>query len=207
MKPVGLTNPHNPEKPYAVVQLRQDNISGTLFNMVGFQTKLKHGAQAEIFRKIPGLERAEFARLGGIHRNTFINGPHLLDSQLRLKSRPAIRFAGQVAGVEGYVESAGLGLVAGFLAAAERLGRPASPPPITTALGSLVAHVTGHSAGQEERPSDFQPMNINFGILPPLTGRAPKGRRGRIERRKMMTERAKVDLQTWLAGTDAAAAE
>jgi methylenetetrahydrofolate--tRNA-(uracil-5-)-methyltransferase len=207
MKPVGLTNPHNPEKPYAVVQLRQDNISGTLFNMVGFQTKLKHGAQAEIFRKIPGLERAEFARLGGIHRNTFINGPHLLDSQLRLKSRPAIRFAGQVAGVEGYVESAGLGLVAGFLAAAERLGRPTSPPPITTALGSLVAHVTGHSAGQEERPSDFQPMNINFGILPPLTGRAPKGRRGRIERRKMMTERAKVDLQTWLAGTDAAAAE
>ncbi len=207
MKPVGLTNPHNPEKPYAVVQLRQDNISGTLFNMVGFQTKLKHGAQTEIFRKIPGLEQAEFARLGGIHRNTFIDGPRLLDSQLRLKSRPSIRFAGQVAGVEGYVESAGLGLVAGFLAAAERLGHATPAPPTTTALGALVAHVTGHVSGQVGSPSDYQPMNINFGIMPPLSGPVPKGRRGRIDRRRMMTERAKTDIQAWLGGIKAVAAE
>ncbi len=202
MKPVGLTNPHTGVKAYAVVQLRQDNLSATLFNMVGFQTKLKHGAQTRIFRTIPGLEKAEFARLGGIHRNTFIDGPRLLDGQLRLKSTPRLRFAGQVAGVEGYVESAGLGLIAGRFAAAERLGRQLAPPPPTTALGALLGHVTG---GFADEAAAFQPMNINFGILPPLAGPAPKGRRGRIERRRLMTERAKHDIRLWLSGLDVAA--
>ncbi len=203
MKPVGLTNPHNPQKPYAVVQLRQDNRAATLFNIVGFQTKLKHGPQTEIFRTIPGLEGARFARLGGIHRNTFIDGPRLLDANLRLKARPSLRFAGQVAGVEGYVESAGLGLVAGRFAAAEALGRPLAPPPTTTALGALVEHVTGALA---DAPGDYQPMNVNFGLLPPLAGPAPKGRRGRIERRRLMTERAKTDIRGWLDGAAVAAA-
>jgi len=203
MKPVGLTNPHTGGKAHAVVQLRQDNLSGTLYNMVGFQTKLKHGAQTQIFRAIPGLERAEFARLGGIHRNTFINGPKLLDGRLRLRSASRLRFAGQVAGVEGYVESAGLGLVAGRLAAADAQARVLEPPPVSTALGVLVGHVTGALAGQA---GDYQPMNVNFGLLPPLEGPAPKGRRGRVERRRMMTERAKRDLQAWLDGAAAQAA-
>ena len=203
MKPVGLTNPHTNEKAYAVVQLRQDNLSGTLFNIVGFQTKLKHGAQTDIFRSIPGLERAEFARLGGIHRNTFIDSPKLLDDRLRLASAPRLRFAGQVAGVEGYVESAGLGLIAGRLAAADSQGRVLDAPPPTTALGALVAHVVG---GVSDRPGAYQPMNVNFGILPPLAGPAPRGRRGRVARRKLMTERAKQDIRDWLDGTTVAAA-
>lgn len=206
MKPVGLTNPHTGVKAYAIVQLRQDNLSGTLFNMVGFQTKMKHGPQTEVFRNIPGLEKAEFARLGGIHRNTFIDGPRLLDGQLRLKSKPHIRFAGQTAGVEGYVESAGLGLIAGRLAVAERAGRLAVPPPETTALGALVAHVTGAAASPGSMPGDFQPMNVNFGLLPPLAGPAPKGRRGRVGRRKLMTDRAKQDIQVWLDGASVQAA-
>jgi methylenetetrahydrofolate--tRNA-(uracil-5-)-methyltransferase len=188
-----------------VVQLRQDNALATLFNMVGFQTKLKHGAQTEIFRTIPGLENAVFARLGGLHRNTFIHSPRLLDARLRLKREPRLRFAGQVTGVEGYVESAAVGLVAGRLAAAERLGQPLDPPPPTTALGALIAHITsghlgGHGAGS------FQPMNINYGLLPPLE--APKrgpdgqrlnpGERGRA-RKRAMAARALADLEHWLA--------
>ncbi|WP_304188336.1 methylenetetrahydrofolate--tRNA-(uracil(54)-C(5))-methyltransferase (FADH(2)-oxidizing) TrmFO, partial [Phenylobacterium aquaticum] len=165
MKPVGLTNEHNPqEKAYAVVQLRQDNALGTLWNMVGFQTKLKHGAQADIFRTIPGLEKAVFARLGGLHRNTFLNSPRLLDGQLRLKADNRLRFAGQVTGVEGYVESAAIGLLAGRFAAAERMGRPLDTPPPTTALGALVAHITGGHLGG----GSFQPMNINYGLIPPM---------------------------------------
>jgi methylenetetrahydrofolate--tRNA-(uracil-5-)-methyltransferase len=203
MKPVGLTNPHRPdEKPWAVVQLRQDNALGALWNMVGFQTKLKHGAQTEVFRAIPGLEKAIFARLGGLHRNTFINSPRLLDGALRLKAAPRLRFAGQITGVEGYVESAAIGLMAGRLAAAERLGRPCPPPPATTALGALLAHITGgHLAG-----GDFQPMNINYGLIPPMETpkRAEDGRRlspperGRAKKR-LMSMRALEDLETWLA--------
>ncbi|MEW6020311.1 MAG: methylenetetrahydrofolate--tRNA-(uracil(54)-C(5))-methyltransferase (FADH(2)-oxidizing) TrmFO, partial [Pseudomonadota bacterium] len=178
MKPVGLTNAHKPEeKPYAVVQLRQDNALGTLWNMVGFQTKLKHGAQTEIFRMIPGLEKAVFARLGGLHRNTFINSPRLLDGSLRLKAQPRLRFAGQVTGVEGYVESAAVGLLAGRFAAAERLGRALAPPPATTAMGGLIGHITGgHLDGGA---GSFQPMNINYGLLPPLESpkRDAEGRR------------------------------
>jgi len=207
MKPVGLTNPHQPdEKPHAVVQLRQDNALGTLFNMVGFQTKLKHGAQTEVFRTIPGLEKAVFARLGGLHRNTFINAPRLLDGQLRLKAEPRLRFAGQVTGVEGYVESAAIGLMAGRLAAAEQLGLALAPPPPTTALGALIAHITGGHLGHGS--SSFQPMNINYGLLPPLE--APKrdgeGRklnpteRGRAKKRAM-SARALADLDGWLAAT------
>ena len=178
MKPVGLTNPHKPdEKAWAIVQLRQDNALGTLFNMVGFQTKLKHAAQAEVFRTIPGLQGAEFARLGGLHRNTFINSPKLLDRSLRLKADPRLRFAGQVTGVEGYVESAAMGLMAGRFAAAERLGRALNPPPPTTALGALITHVTGgHLEGGR---GSFQPMNINYGLLPPLEG--PQARRRRAQ--------------------------
>lgn len=169
MKPVGLTNQHNPTvKPYAIVQLRQDNALGTLFNMVGFQTKLKYGAQTDVFRMIPGLENAQFARLGGLHRNTFLNSPRLLDKQMRLKAIPRLRFAGQVTGVEGYVESAAMGLLTGRLAAAQALGRDLAPPPPETAMGALVEHITGgHLEG-----SKFQPMNINYGLLPPLE--APK---------------------------------
>lgn len=207
MKPIGLTNPHRPdEKPHAVVQLRQDNALGTLFNMVGFQTKLKHGAQTEVFRTIPGLEKAVFARLGGLHRNTFINSPRLLDRQLRMKIEPRLRFAGQVTGVEGYVESAAMGLIAGRLAAAERLGETLDPPPPSTALGALVAHITGGHLGHGS--ASFQPMNINYGLLPPLE--APPRRdgdgkklnqteRGRAKKRAMSV-RALADLRAWLDG-------
>ena len=215
MKPVGLTNAHNPEvKAYAIVQLRQDNALGTLWNMVGFQTKLKHGAQTEIFRTIPGLEKAVFARLGGLHRNTFLNSPKLLDSQLRMKNQPRLRFAGQVTGVEGYVESAAVGLLAGRFAAAERLGRAIEPPPATTALGALIGHITGGhiDAGK----GSFQPMNINYGLLPPLDAAGPKRRedgsrigakeRGR-NKKLAMGERALADLDAWVAGAPALAAE
>jgi methylenetetrahydrofolate--tRNA-(uracil-5-)-methyltransferase len=214
MKPVGLTNAHQPdEKAYAVVQLRQDNALGTLWNMVGFQTKLKHGAQTEVFRTIPGLEKAVFARLGGLHRNTFLNSPRLLDGQLRMKADPRLRFAGQVTGVEGYVESSAVGLLAGRFAAAERLGRAIAPPPPTTALGALVAHITGGhlDAGK----GSFQPMNINYGLLPPLEPpkRSEDGRRlgakerGRAKKR-LTGERALRDLDAWAAGaTELAAAE
>ncbi|HEX4181620.1 MAG TPA: methylenetetrahydrofolate--tRNA-(uracil(54)-C(5))-methyltransferase (FADH(2)-oxidizing) TrmFO [Caulobacteraceae bacterium] len=211
MKPVGLTNPHRPdEKAWAVVQLRQDNALGTLWNMVGFQTKLKHGAQTDIFRAIPGLERAVFARLGGLHRNTFLNSPRLLDGQLRLKAQPRLRFAGQVTGVEGYVESAAIGLIAGRLAAAERLGRPLAPPPGTTAMGALIAHITsGHLDG-----GAFQPMNINYGLLPPIEApkrsaegrRLPAVERGRAKKR-LMGQRALADLDAWLGTPAQAAAE
>ena len=194
LKPVGLTNPHAPDlKPYAVVQLRRDNALGTLYNLVGFQTKMKHGAQAEVFRTIPGLESAAFARLGGIHRNTFLNAPRLLDGRLRLRADPRLRFAGQITGVEGYVESASIGLLAGRMAAAERLGLALDPPPGTTAIGALVRHVTG---GAEA--ATFQPMNVNFGLFPPLDD-ARGGRRGRRERYKGYTDRAKADFAAWLA--------
>ena len=205
MKPVGLNNPHRGgEQPWAVVQLRQDNALGTLFNMVGFQTKLKHGAQTEIFRTIPGLENAVFARLGGIHRNTFLNSPRLLDPTLRLKPHPRLRFAGQITGVEGYVESAAMGLLAGRFAAADRTGAAIEPPPPTTALGALLAHVTG---GHLESGGSFQPMNINYGLLPPMEAprHAPDGRklppqeRGRAKKRAM-SARAIADLQAWLGG-------
>ncbi|MEP2530563.1 methylenetetrahydrofolate--tRNA-(uracil(54)-C(5))-methyltransferase (FADH(2)-oxidizing) TrmFO [Shimia sp.] len=193
MKPVGLTNMHKPdEKAYAVVQLRRDNALGTLFNIVGFQTKMKYGAQTDVFRMIPGLENASFARLGGIHRNTFLNSPTLLDEQMRLKSRPNIRFAGQVTGVEGYVESAAMGLLAGRMAAAEILGRPLPETPLNTAMGALVHHITG---GAEAKT--FQPMNVNFGLFQPVEG-LKGGRRGRKDRYKAYTDRAKTDWQSWL---------
>ncbi len=194
MKPVGLTNPHQPDvKPYAVVQLRRDNALGTLFNIVGFQTKMKYGAQTEVFRMIPGLENASFARLGGIHRNTFINSPTLLDSQMRLKSRPNIRFAGQITGVEGYVESAAMGLLAGRLAAAEILGRVLPDVPQDSAMGALIHHITG---GAEAKT--FQPMNVNFGLFRPVEG-LKGGRRGRKDRYKAYTDRAKAEWSNWLA--------
>jgi methylenetetrahydrofolate--tRNA-(uracil-5-)-methyltransferase len=206
MKPVGLTNPHNPTvKAYAIAQLRQDNGLGTLYNMVGFQTKMKYGAQADVIRMIPGLEKAVFARLGGIHRNTFINSPKLLDGQLRLKSRPDLRFAGQIMGVEGYVESAALGLIAGRMAAAQAKGESVSAPPATTALGALVEHVTGgFMSGPKVK---FQPMNVNFGLFPPvdnLSFRRPDGSRIRGKektrfKRRVMAERALVDIQAWSA--------
>ena len=204
MKPVGLTNPHRPEKPHAVVQLRQDNALGTLYNIVGFQTKLKYGEQLRVFRMIPGLERAEFARLGGIHRNTFINSPKLLDATCRLKAQPRLRFAGQITGVEGYVESAAIGLLTGRFAAAERLGRAPSAPPETSALGALLNHITGGAAAET-----FQPMNVNFGLFPPLPAGSsghPKGRRlkGR-ERKQAMSRRALADLDAWLGGLTQAA--
>ncbi len=193
MKPIGLTNAHKPEeKAYAVVQLRRDNQLGTLYNIVGFQTKMKYGAQTDVFRMIPGLENARFARLGGIHRNTFLNSPSLLDDQMRLKSRPNIRFAGQVTGVEGYVESAAMGLLAGRLAAGEILGHQMAPPPGTTAMGALIHHITG---GAEAKT--FQPMNVNFGLFPPLDGMRG-GRKGRKERYKGYTDRAKEDFSQWL---------
>ena len=194
MKPVGLTNPHRPDqKPYAVVQLRRDNALGTLYNIVGFQTKMKHGAQVEVFRMIPGLENASFARLGGIHRNTFLNAPRLLDDRMRLRLRPNIRFAGQITGVEGYVESAAMGLLAGRMAAAGILGRDLPPPPPETAMGSLIHHITG---GAEAKT--FQPMNVNFGLFPPIEAKG--GRRGRKDRYKAYTDRAKEALSQWLAG-------
>ncbi len=193
MKPVGLTNPHRPDvKPYAVVQLRRDNKLGTLYNIVGFQTKMKYGAQTSVFKMIPGLENASFARLGGIHRNTFINSPTLLDARMRLKSRPNIRFAGQVTGVEGYVESAAMGLLAGRMAAAEILGHDLPPPPPETAMGALITHITGGADAKT-----FQPMNVNFGLFPPIDAKG--GRKGRKDRYKAYTDRAKDSFLRWLA--------
>ena len=202
MKPVGLTNPHAGGRlAYAVVQLRQDNALGTLYNMVGFQTKLAYGEQARIFRTIPGLERAEFARLGGVHRNTFLNSPRLLDAGLRLKAWPSLRFAGQITGCEGYVESAAIGLIAGRFAAAERLRRASAPPPPTTALGALLAHVTGGGLAET-----FQPMNVNFGLFPPIELTDARGRPLRGDARKRaFTTRALTDLEVWLAGVARAA--
>lgn len=194
MKPVGLTNPHSEERPYAVVQLRQDNALGTLYNMVGFQTKMKYGAQTEVFRTIPGLENATFARLGGIHRNTFINSPKLLNGTLQLKNRPALRFAGQMTGCEGYVESAAVGLMAGRFAAAERLGYAPEMPPATTAMGSLLNHITGGA-----NADTFQPMNINFGLFPDIELKNERGKpiKG-LERKKAMAARALRDMEAWV---------
>jgi methylenetetrahydrofolate--tRNA-(uracil-5-)-methyltransferase len=217
MKPFGLTNPHAPqEKAYAVVQLRQDNRLGTLYNMVGFQTKLKHGEQARIFRTIPGLQGAEFARLGGLHRNTFLNSPKLLDATLRLRAAPRLRFAGQITGCEGYVESAAVGLLAGRFAAAERLGEEIALPPATTAHGALLAHITGgHIETIDAGPRSFQPMNVNFGLFPPLAQaptRSPAGERLRgpektLARKRALSARALDDLARWIGGEQVAAAE
>ena len=193
MKPVGLCDTRTGRRPYAVVQLRQDNALGTLWNMVGFQTKLKHGEQTHVFRMIPGLENAQFARLGGLHRNTFINSPRLLDGQLRLKARPSLRFAGQITGVEGYVESAAIGLLAGRFAASEAQGKSPAPPPPTTAFGALLGHITGGADAKT-----FQPMNVNFGLFPEL-----KGARGK-DRKKAMSHRALADLDIWLGNRVAA---
>ncbi len=192
MKPVGLTNPHSDDKSYAVVQLRRDNALGTLYNIVGFQTKMKYGAQTEVLRRIPGLEKANFARLGGIHRNTFINSPTLLDQEMRLKSQSNIRFAGQITGVEGYVESAAMGLLAGRFAAAEILGVHLPPLPQDSAMGALIHHITGAAEAKS-----FQPMNVNFGLFRPIDGLKP-GRKGRKERYKAYTDRAKIAWQHWL---------
>jgi methylenetetrahydrofolate--tRNA-(uracil-5-)-methyltransferase len=210
MKPMGLTNAHNPTvKAYAVVQLRQDNALGTLYNMVGFQTKLKYGAQTEILRMIPGLENAEFARLGGLHRNTYINSPVLLDGSLQLKSRPGLRFAGQITGCEGYVESSSIGLLAGRFAAAERLGEPLMIPPVTSAFGALLNHITGGHLVSDDEPGkrSFQPMNINFGLFPELApgaiqrpdnGKRFRGKEKSIVRKNLMAERALMDCRAWL---------
>ncbi|HUI98466.1 MAG TPA: methylenetetrahydrofolate--tRNA-(uracil(54)-C(5))-methyltransferase (FADH(2)-oxidizing) TrmFO [Xanthobacteraceae bacterium] len=218
MKPVGLTNPHAPqEKPYAVVQLRQDNRLGTLYNMVGFQTKLKHGEQTRIFRTIAGLARAEFARLGGLHRNTFLNSPKLLDAKLRLEAAPRLRFAGQITGCEGYVESAAIGLLAGRFAAAERRGAEPDLPPPTTAHGALLAHITGgHIATIDAGPRSFQPMNVNFGLFPPLAQAPTRGADGArlrgpaktVAKKEALTARALDDLARWVgSGPRMAAAE
>jgi methylenetetrahydrofolate--tRNA-(uracil-5-)-methyltransferase len=217
MKPVGLTNPHAPQdKPYAVVQLRQDNRLGTLYNMVGFQTKLKHGEQTRIFRTIPGLANAEFARLGGLHRNTFLNSPRLLDATLRLAALPRLRFAGQITGCEGYVESAAVGLMAGRFAAAERLGESFAPPPPTTAHGALLAHITGgHIETIDAGPRSFQPMNVNFGLFPPVAQaptRGPDGERLRgpakmLAKKRALTARALDDLAHWTGSGRMVAAE
>lgn len=220
MKPVGLDDPRTGRWPYAVVQLRQDNALGTLWNMVGFQTKLRHGAQADIFRMIPGLEQAEFARLGGLHRNTFINSPKLLDSELRLKAQPRLRFAGQMTGVEGYLESAAVGLLAGRFAGADRSGQQVGPPPDTTALGALLIHITGGhiiaaEIPDEASPNSFQPMNINYGLLPPLEtapkkdagGKRLKGKERGRAKKKLMSERALRDVDAWLNTRAPAAAE
>lgn len=198
MKPVGLTNPHAPDnKPKAIIQLRQDNALGTLYNMVGFQTKMTYGEQKRIFTTIPGLENAEFARLGGLHRNTFLNAPKLLDATLRLKARPALRFAGQITGCEGYVESAAVGLMTGRFAAAEQLGQAPSPPPPTTAMGAILGHITGGAEADT-----FQPMNVNFGLFPPVDGTDEKGKRLRGRKRKQaMSKRALKDFDAWLMDT------
>lgn len=219
MKPVGLTNPHpGAGRSYAVVQLRQDNALGTLWNMVGFQTKLKYAAQKDVFQMIPGLEQAEFARLGGLHRNTFLNSPKLLDRTLRLKKQPRLRFAGQITGVEGYVESAAIGLLAGRFAAADRLNKDISLPPGTTALGGLIAHITGGHLTDETTADEnanagrsFQPMNINFGLLPPpdkgtvatvdQDGKRIKGKAKGVAKKRAMTARAMSDIETWLASS------
>ena len=211
MKPVGLTNPRDPQvKPCAIVQLRQDNALGTLYNMVGFQTKLKHGAQVEVFRTIPGLERAEFARLGGLHRNTFINSPRLLDASLRLKAMPRLRFAGQITGCEGYVESAAVGLVAGRMAAAARRGESFRQLPPTTAIGALLNHITGgHVVTVDAGPGSFQPMNVNFGLFPPLaeaprseTGKKLRGTEKAQANKRTMSLRAERDLEEWLGAAE-----
>ncbi len=213
MKPMGLTNAHQPDvKAYAVVQLRQDNALGTLYNMVGFQTKMKYGAQTDVIRMIPGLEKAEFARLGGIHRNTFINSPKLLDGQLRLKERPQVRFAGQITGVEGYVESAAMGLLAGRMAAAELLGASVEAPPSTTAHGALVSHITGghlvdESGDMTSKARSFQPMNVNFGLFPEVelprdeNGKRPSGKAKKPARQLAYTGRAKREFTNWLEAT------
>ena len=219
MKPMGLTNAHRPDvKPYAVVQLRQDNALGTLYNMVGFQTKLRYGPQAEIFRMIPGLQNAEFARLGGLHRNTYLNSPVLLAGDLQLKARPGLRFAGQITGCEGYVESAAIGLLAGRFAAAERLGEQVVLPPETTAVGALLGHITGgHLVSDDEKKRSFQPMNVNFGLFPPLAPGAvskPAGHQGRwrgkdkaLAKKRALTDRAKNDVNLWLGLSRRDAAE
>jgi methylenetetrahydrofolate--tRNA-(uracil-5-)-methyltransferase len=215
MKPRGLTNAHNPAvKPYAVVQLRQDNKLGTLYNMVGFQTKLKYADQVRVFRTIPGLENAEFARLGGLHRNTFLNSPKVLDRSLRLTSDPRLRFAGQITGVEGYVESAAMGLMAGRMAAAERKGETFAVPPPTTAHGALINHITGgHIETTDARGSSFQPMNVNFGLFPPIEktkivdGVRLKHAEQAVARKRAYTRRAMADFTAWLGGITAAAAE
>jgi methylenetetrahydrofolate--tRNA-(uracil-5-)-methyltransferase len=209
MKPVGLTNPHDSAtKPYAIVQLRQDNKLGTLYNMVGFQTKLKYGAQQRIFRSIPGLDKAEFARFGGLHRNTFLNSPKLLDTQLRLRAEPRLRFAGQMTGCEGYVESASIGLIAGLYAAADALGKQLKPPPATTALGSLLGHITGgHIETVEPGSRSFQPMNINFGLFPPLAqvptrkadGTRLRGNEKTVAKKQAISARALSDIDRWIA--------
>jgi methylenetetrahydrofolate--tRNA-(uracil-5-)-methyltransferase len=204
---MGLTNAHNPGvKPYAVVQLRQDNALGTLYNMVGFQTKMKYGAQQALFRSIPGLEQAEFARLGGLHRNTFLNSPKVLDTMLRLKAEPRLRFAGQITGCEGYVESAAVGLMAGRMAAAERLSQDFTLPPVTTAIGALLNHITGgHIETIDAGPRSFQPMNVKFGLFPPLDevvrsedGKKLRGPEMSVAKKKMITARAVRDLDVWL---------
>ncbi|MEO1425042.1 MAG: methylenetetrahydrofolate--tRNA-(uracil(54)-C(5))-methyltransferase (FADH(2)-oxidizing) TrmFO, partial [Pseudomonadota bacterium] len=198
LKPVGLTNPRQPDvKPHAVVQLRRENALGTLYNIVGFQTKMKYGAQKAVFQSIPGLGNAEFARLGGIHRNTFLNSPRLLDDRMRLRVRPSLRFAGQVTGVEGYVESAAMGLLAGRLAAYERLGLEIATPPPTTAIGALLTHITGGAEAET-----FQPMNVNFGLFPSLED-VRKGRRNKKDRKIAYTDRAKADWQAWLTALPA----
>ena len=214
MKPMGLTNEHNPEvKAYAVVQLRQDNALGTLYNMVGFQTKLKHAEQVRIFRTIPGMENAEFARLGGLHRNTYLNSPTLLDPTLQLRSRPGLRFAGQITGCEGYVESAAIGLLAGRFAAAERLGHHMTPPPVTTAFGALLNHITGGHLVSHDEPGkrSFQPMNVNFGLFPEIEapkvdGKRLRGKEKTVAKKKAMTGRALADCRTWLGLAPAAQA-
>jgi methylenetetrahydrofolate--tRNA-(uracil-5-)-methyltransferase len=214
MKPVGLTNPHRPDaRPHAVVQLRQDNALGTLWNMVGFQTKLKHAEQVRVFRTIPGLANAEFARLGGLHRNTYLNSPRLLDRALRLKAEPRLRFAGQITGCEGYVESAAIGLLAGLVAAAERLGAPWAPPPPTTAFGALLGHITGghieveaEGGARSFQPRSFQPMNINFGLFPSIegpthdaAGQRIKGKERGLAKKRALSARALADLARWLS--------
>lgn len=204
MKPVGLTNPHTGIKAHAIVQLRQDNALGTLYNMVGFQTKLKYGVQGDVIRMIPGLENAEFARLGGIHRNTFLNSPRLVDQQMRLKSRPALRFAGQITGVEGYLESAAIGLLTGRFAAADAMGTNISAPPVTTAFGALLAHITGGHLSNEGAKT-FQPMNVNFGLFPDIEtprtdaeGKRIKGKERGFARKRALSARALEDVDKWL---------
>ncbi|MDR6659511.1 methylenetetrahydrofolate--tRNA-(uracil-5-)-methyltransferase [Tardiphaga robiniae] len=211
MKPVGLTNPRDPlVKPYAIVQLRQDNKLGTLYNIVGFQTKLKYGPQQQALRMIPGLQNAEFARLGGLHRNTFLNSPKLLDDQLRLKAQPRLRFAGQMTGCEGYVESASVGLIAGLYAAADAKRQSLAPPPVTTALGSLLGHITGgHIETIDAGPRSFQPMNINFGLFPPLAqaptkkpdGSRLRGNEKTVAKKQAMSVRALADMDDWIAAS------
>jgi methylenetetrahydrofolate--tRNA-(uracil-5-)-methyltransferase len=210
MKPVGLSNPHAPHvRPHAVVQLRQDNALGTLWNMVGFQTRLKHGEQKRVLRMIPGLANAEFARLGGLHRNTFLNSPKLLDGELRLRREPRLRFAGQITGCEGYVESAGIGLLAGRAAAAARIGKRWVPPPATTALGALLSHITGGHLSGRDAALAFQPMNVNFGLFPPLAAPESGDPRGSFARgaakKRALAERALADLEGWLDGAPAQA--